>query len=161
MKIADKKVVSMHYTLKDENGVLLDTSDGREPLVYLHGSGNIIPGLESQLIEKSTGDKLSVVVAPEDAYGVKRDDLQQVVPKENFRGDEELVQGMTVQVETNEGVAIAVVSVIEGENVTLDLNHPLADKTLHFDVEVVDVREASEEELEKGHVHVKEGVEQS
>lgn len=159
MKIAENKVVSMHYTLKDENGTVLDSSEGRDPLAYIQGSGQIIPGLENKLTDKVVGDKLNVVVAPEDAYGTRKEELQQVVPKENFRGDEELVAGMTVQVETNEGVAIAVVSKIEDENVTLDLNHPLADKTLHFDVEVTDVREATKEELEHGHVHGKGGVE--
>lgn len=160
MKIAENKVVSMHYTLKDENGTVLDSSEGREPLVYIHGSGQIIPGLENELVEKVAGDKLNVVVSPENAYGTRREELQQVVPKENFRGDEELVVGMTVQVETNEGVAIAVVSKIEDANVTLDLNHPLADKTLHFDVEVKEVREATKEELEQGQVHAEGGVEQ-
>ena len=81
MKIAENKVVSMHYTLKDENGTVLDSSEGRDPLVYLQGSGQIIPGLENKLTDKVVGDKLNVVVAPEDAYGTRREELQQVVPK--------------------------------------------------------------------------------
>lgn len=153
MTIKTNSVVSMNYTLKDENGNILDTSEGRSPLVYLHGVGGLIPGLESELNGKVKGDKLNVVVAPEDAYGTRKEELMQIVPKSGFQGDEELVVGMQVQMQTEQGPVIASVSKIEGEDVTLDLNHPLADVTLHFDVEVVNVREASADEISHGHVH--------
>jgi len=153
MNIVKDSVVTINYTLKNDAGEVLDTSDGREPLVYLHGVGGLIPGLEKELEGKKATDKLEVTVPPEEAYGSKRDDLLRVVSKQGFQGDEEIVPGMRVQLETDQGPAVAMVSGIEGENVTLDLNHPLADMTLHFDVEVVNVREAQAEELEHGHVH--------
>jgi len=153
MIIAKESVVTMHYTLKNEAGEVLDTSAGREPLVYLHGVGGLIPGLEKELEGKQANDKLNAVIPPEEAYGSRRDDLLRVVPKEGFQGEEALVEGMRVQLETDRGPAVAVVSGIEGENVTLDLNHPLADVTLHFEVEVLNVREAEAEEIAHGHVH--------
>jgi FKBP-type peptidyl-prolyl cis-trans isomerase SlyD len=153
MIIAKESVVTMHYTLKNEAGEVLDTSAGREPLVYLHGVGGLIPGLEKELEGKQANDKLNAVIPPEEAYGSRRDDLLRVVSKEGFQGEEALVEGMRVQLETDRGPAVAVVSGIEGENVTLDLNHPLADVTLHFEVEVLNVREAEAEEIAHGHVH--------
>ena len=153
MKIGIETVVTMNYTLKNSEGILLDTSEGREPLVYLHGVGALIPGLESELNDKVKGDKIKAVVAPADAYGEKRDDLLREVGKEGFQGDEELMEGMQVQLDTDRGPAIAVVTKIENEVVTLDLNHPLAGMTLHFDVEITDVRAANKDEIEHGHVH--------
>jgi FKBP-type peptidyl-prolyl cis-trans isomerase SlyD len=153
MVIAQHTVVTLNYTLKDSEGKLLDTSEGRQPLVYLHGVGALIPGLENELNEKQKGDNVVAIIEPKDAYGNRRDDLLKVVPKNGFQGEEEMVVGMQVQLETEHGPAIAVISQIEGEEVTLDLNHPLADMTLHFDVTVEDVREASEEEISHGHVH--------
>lgn len=143
----------MHYTLKDEQGETIDSSQGHEPLAYIQGIGNIIPGLEDALEGKTKGDKLEVTIAPEDGYGERQENMVQKVAKSGFQGDEELVVGMQVQVETKNGPAIAMVSEIEGEDVTLDLNHPLAGVTLNFDVEVMDVREATDEELDHGHVH--------
>ena len=153
MKIEDNKVVQMHYHLTDENGTVLDSSKGREPLSYIQGIGNIIVGLEKEMADKIVGDKLNVVVIPSEGYGERDEKLVQVVPKSGFQGDEELTVGMQVQVGTQDGQAIATVAQIEGEDVTLDVNHPLAGATLTFDVEVVDVRDATEEELEHGHVH--------
>ena len=153
MIITNERVVTMHYTLKNEAGEILDTSEGREPLVYLHGVGGLILGLEKELEGKQANDKLNVIVPPEEAYGSRRDDLLRVVSKEGFQGDEALVEGMRVQLETDRGPAIAVVAGVEGENVTLDLNHPLADVTLHFDVEVIGVRQAEADEIAHGHVH--------
>lgn len=153
MKIAKNSVVTVNYTLKNDAGEIMDTSEGREPLVYLHGVGALIPGLENELEGKSASDKLNVVIAPEHAYGNRRDDLLRVVSKDGFQGDEELVTGMRVQLDTDQGPAIAVVSKIEGNDVTLDLNHPLADMTLHFDVEILAVREAEADEIAHGHVH--------
>ena len=146
-------MVSINYTLKDSEGKVLDTSDGREPLVYLHGIGALIPGLEKELEGKEKGHDVNAVIPPEEGYGQRREDLLKVVSKDGFQGDEEMKVGMQVQLQTEQGPAIAVISGIEENDVTLDLNHPLADMTLHFDVNVVDVREASEEEISHGHVH--------
>lgn len=153
MKIAKHTVVSIHYTLKNQEGMTLDSSANREPLVYLHGVGALIPGLENELNNKETGNKIQAVIAPENAYGEIREDLLHKVSKSGFQGDEELIEGMQVQVDTQHGPAIAIVSKISGEEVTLDMNHPLAGMTLYFDVEVMDVREAQKEEIEHGHVH--------
>ena len=153
MEIAKNSVVTLNYTLKNGEGTLLDTSDGREPMVYLHGVGGLIPGLEKELNGKSKGAKMNVVVKPEDGYGSRRDDLLKIVSKDGFQGEEEMQVGMQVQLDTEHGPAIALISKIEENDVTLDLNHPLADMTLHFDVSIEDVREATEEEISHGHVH--------
>jgi FKBP-type peptidyl-prolyl cis-trans isomerase SlyD len=152
MQIESRKVVTLQYTLTDEAGDVLDTSEGGEPLVYLHGSGNIIPGLESALAGKDEGESLKVTVAPEDGYGDRDEDLMQTVPKSRF-GDEELEVGMQFQARGPEGpVLLTVVGVVD-DTVTLDANHPLAGKTLSFDVTVLAVRDATLEELTHGHVH--------
>lgn len=153
MKIEKNKVVSMHYTLKDDKGKIMDSSEGKSPLPFIQGNGQLIPGLESQLVGKEKGVKMQVTVAPADAYGEFREDMVFKVSKEGFRGEEELKVGMQVEVELEQGKSIAVVSNVEGDDVTLDLNHPLAGQTLHFDVEILDVRVATEEELSHGHVH--------
>ena len=153
MKIQKHTVVTLNYTLKNSEGEIMDTSEGREPLVYLHGVGGLIPGLEAELEGKEIGNSFSTVIAPEDAYGKRSDDLLHVVPKSGFQGDEEMQVGMRVQLETEQGPAIATISKIEGENVTLDLNHPLADMELHFSIDVLDLRDASADEISHGHVH--------
>ncbi|NNC95299.1 MAG: peptidylprolyl isomerase [Chitinophagales bacterium] len=153
MKIGSERVVTLDYTLKNSEGVLIDTSKGREPLVYLHGVGSLIPGLENELSGKEKGANVNAVIQPEDAYGKKREDLFRTVSKAGFQGDEDVKEGMQVQLDTEHGPAYAMVSSIEGDEVTLDMNHPLADMTLHFDVDIVDVREATKEEIEHGHVH--------
>lgn len=153
MKIEKNKVVSMHYTLKDDKGEIMDSSEGKSPLPFIQGNGQLIPGLEIQLDGKEKGVKMQVTVAPADAYGEFRDDMVFKASKEGFRGEEELKVGMQVEVELEQGKSIAVVSNVEGDDVTLDLNHPLAGQTLHFDVEIMDVRVATEEELSHGHVH--------
>lgn len=143
----------MHYTLKDDEGRTMDTSVDGEPLGYIHGIGALIPGLEKELDGKGKGDKVLAVIPPAEAYGEWEEQKQHVVSKEGFQGDEELKTGVRVQVDTGQGVSIAVVSKIEEEAVTLDFNHPLAGRTLHFDVEVIEVRDATSEELDHGHVH--------
>ena len=155
MTITENKVVLIHYTLKDSAGETLDSSEGREPLAFIQGIGNIIVGLEEALAGKAIGDKVSATIEPEKAYGVRVDENVHIVPLSSFQadGDEKLVEGMQVRVETNEGVSIADVAKIDGEEVTLDLNHPLAGETLFFDVEIIDVREATKQELEHGHAH--------
>ena len=153
MKISSNTVVTLNYTLKSGEGELLDTSEGREPLVYLHGVGALIPGLEKELNGKEKGANVKTVVPPEEAYGKRRDELVRTVSKAGFQGDEEIRVGMQVQMDTEHGPAYAFVSEVEGENVTLDMNHPLADMDLHFEVDIVDVREATPEEIDHGHVH--------
>lgn len=153
MKIGKNSVVQIHYILTDDDKQVLDSSEGREPLAYMHGLGQLIPGLEKELTGLETGSNKEVRIQPKDAYGEYDKDLVATVPKSGFRGDEELVAGMKVQVDTDDGQKIAKVEKIEGDKVTLNLNHPLAGKHLNFTVDVVEVREATDEEIEHGHVH--------
>ncbi len=153
MKIEDKKAVAMHYTLTNSEGVKLDSSEGKDPLNYLHGFGNIIPGLEQELLGKEKGDKLSVSVSPEKGYGVRDDKNLLQVKKDQFEGVEDIQVGMEVQTQGPQGMQLYIVSKVFGDTVILDGNHPLAGETLNFDVEVMEVRDASKEELEHGHVH--------
>jgi FKBP-type peptidyl-prolyl cis-trans isomerase SlyD len=153
MQIAQDKVVSIHYTLKNDAGEVLDSSSGGDPLAYLHGQGNLVSGLEKALEGRQAGDKLSVRVEPADGYGVRDDGLLQQVPRRQF-GGANVQPGMQFHAQTSGGHARVVTVVrITGDMVTVDGNHPLAGENLNFDVEVTDVREASAEELEHGHVH--------
>jgi FKBP-type peptidyl-prolyl cis-trans isomerase SlyD len=153
MKIQSGHVVRMHYTLSDEHGATIESSRGRDPLAYLHGSGQLIAGLELALAGSETGTKTKVTVAPKDAYGEKDPAAVIRAPREDFPADLELAPGVEVQAETPDGpITFMVVSVDEKEAV-LDANHPLAGKTLTFDVEILDVRKATAEELAHGHVH--------
>lgn len=149
MEIKKDTVASIHYTLRDGEGNLLDTSSGREPLTYLQGAGNLIVGMEEGLEGKSKGDKFNLKVAPEKGYGVKDSTLVQKVPRSAF-GTQKIDKGM--QFQTNQG---QVVTVTETglESITVDANHPLAGVELHFDIEITDVRSATPEELSHGHVH--------
>ncbi|WP_432695783.1 FKBP-type peptidyl-prolyl cis-trans isomerase [Marinobacterium sp. YM272] len=159
MQIAANAVVSIHYTLTNADGAKLDSSEGQEPLAYLHGASNIIPGLENALVGKNVGDKLSVTVDPEEGYGPVREELVQEVDRSNFEGIDVVEPGMQFMAQTPWGQQPVTVVKVEGDNVTLDGNHPLAGQTLSFDVEVVEVREATEEELSHGHVHGEGGHE--
>ena len=159
MQIAQNAVVSFHYTLTNNEGEVLDSSEGREPLAYIHGAGNIVPGLEKELDGKTSGDKLKVAVSPEEGYGDVQEALVQEVPREAFQGVEEIEDGMQFQAQTQGGPLMVTVTKVEGDTVTVDGNHPLAGETLNFDVEITNVREASAEELEHGHVHGEGGVE--
>lgn len=153
MEIAADRVVLIHYTLKDDDGAVIDSSAGAEPLAYIQGHGNLVVGLEQALEGKQDGDTLAVSVAPADGYGVRDTALIQRVPKRSMQGRGEIKKGMQFQAQTDAGVRLFTVTAVVGDMVTLDGNHPLADKTLHFDVQVVSVREATTEELEHGHVH--------
>jgi FKBP-type peptidyl-prolyl cis-trans isomerase SlyD len=153
VKIAHEKVVSIHYTLTDSAGTVLDSSSGSHPLAYLHGFGNIIPGLENALEGKATGDKFSVTVEPGEGYGERDEGLVQAVPRTAFKGVKELAPGMQFQAQGPQGTRLVVVTQVTADIVTVDANHPLAGQTLHFEVEVSEVREATSEELEHGHVH--------
>jgi len=152
--IKQNSVVTMHYELKDSQGEVLDSSKGQDPLVYMHGAGNIIVGLEEELLGKGVGDTLDVVVSPDKGYGMPVDALVQTVPKEAFGEEIDKVEvGMRFQAETEQGPVPVVVTAMDENNVTVDGNHPLAGKELHFNVSISDVREASAEEIEHGHAH--------
>ena len=153
MTVKQDSVVSIHYTLKDDAGEVLDSSASGEPLTYLHGHGNLIPGLERQLQGKSTGDKLQVDVPAAEGYGDYDDKLVQKVPRRTLRGIATVEVGMQLRAQTQRGVRTLTVTRVAGDLVTLDGNHPLAGKNLHFDVEITAVRAATEEELAHGHVH--------
>jgi FKBP-type peptidyl-prolyl cis-trans isomerase SlyD len=155
MQITDHKVVSFHYTLTNEAGETIDSSIGGEPLPYLHGEENIVPGLELALEGKRVGDKLSVSLDAVDAYGEFDPAMVEIVPAELFDGVDKIEVGMEFEAETPDGEGFMVVRItdIDGDDVTVDGNHPLSGQRLHFEVEVTDVRDATEEELEHGHVH--------
>lgn len=153
MKTARDTVVTMHYTLTDDNGEVLDSSANSDPLTYLHGHGNIVPGLESALDGAEVGHKSKVSVAAENGYGERNPELVFEAPREHFPPTMTLTPGERVYAEGPSGpISFSVVNLTE-TGAVLDANHPLAGKTLHFDVEVVRVRAATEEEIAHGHVH--------
>ena len=153
MKIAEKHVVTLHYTLKDNDDNIIDKSDDGS-FCYLHGASNIIPGLENALTGKSSGDEVSVSVAPEEGYGPRDDERIQEVPRDAFPPEVTIEPGMQFNAQGPEGQTVIVtIAKVEGDNVTVDGNHPLAGVTLNFDVTITDIRDASAEELEHGHVH--------
>ena len=154
MTITENSAVSFHYTLTDEQGQEIDSSAGQDPLAYLHGAGNIIPGLEKALEGKSVGDQLNVEVSAEEGYGPVQHELIQDVPRSSFQGVESIEVGMQFEAQTGQGGSVPVtVTAVTDETVTVDGNHPLAGKNLNFDVTIADIREASAEELEHGHIH--------
>ena len=153
MSITQDQVVSIHYTLKDDAGEILDSSPEGKPLAYLHGHGNLIPGLERELTGKRAGDKLQVTVSPADGYGEYDQALVRRVPRRTLQGLANLTVGMRLQAQTGHPARAATVTQIAGDLVTLDGNHPLAGKNLHFQVEVAEVRAATDAELSHGHVH--------
>jgi len=153
VQIARNKVVTIHYTLRDEQGAVIDSSSGRGPLAYLHGKGNIVPGLERALDGRGAGDKLDVTVAPEQGYGLRDERLVEIVPRSRFPAGTELAPGMQLRTSGARGARIVSVVKVERDFVTLDGNHPLAGRTLRFSVEVADVRRATHEEVSHGHVH--------
>ena len=154
MQIAQDKVVLIHYTLTDDAGKVLDSSSGGDPLAYLHGQGNIIPGLEKALEGKQAGDKLNVRVEPAEGYGVRDDSLVQQVPRRAFGSVSKVEPGMQFHAQSAQGqMRVVTVTHVKGDMVTVDANHPLAGEVLVFDVEVAEVRDATGEELEHGHVH--------
>ncbi|MGH1484586.1 MAG: FKBP-type peptidyl-prolyl cis-trans isomerase [Cellvibrionaceae bacterium] len=157
MNITANSVASFHYTLKNDAGETLDSSEGQEPLAYLHGAQNIVPGLEKEMEGKVIGDKFSVTVSPEEGYGELDESLQQELPKSMFSGVDKIEAGMEFHAQTEHGQQVVAVTKVEDDTVTVDGNHPLAGQNLHFDIEVTAIREASKEELEHGHVHGPDG----
>lgn len=156
MKIEKHKVVSIHYTLKGDNGDVLDTSrrEGGQPLYYIQGIGNLIPGLEAALEGKEPGNSLEVSIEPADAYGEVDESLVKQVLRSAFEAAQDLQVGMRFQSQDQQGnMQLFTISEIEGDNITINGNHDLAGQRLHFDVEVMETRDASQEELDHGHVH--------
>ncbi|NOR43533.1 MAG: peptidylprolyl isomerase [Gammaproteobacteria bacterium] len=153
MQIAPNSVVTLHYTLKDNEGNLIDQSDDGS-FLYLHGAMNIIPGLENALVGKAAGDEVSVSVSPEEGYGVKDPERIQEVPKEMFEGNEDIQAGVQFHAQSPDGAAVVVTVVeVKDDVVVIDGNHALAGVDLNFDVKIIEVREASDEEVTHGHVH--------
>lgn len=152
MQIAKHAVVSIHYTLRDDEGTVIDSSSGKDPLLYMQGVGNLIPGMEEGLEGKKKGDKVDIKVSPEKGYGKRLETLIQKVPRASF-GDQEVREGMQFSAETGKGTQVVTVTEVGLENVTVDGNHPLAGVGLNFSVEVLEVRDATKDELEHGHVH--------
>ncbi len=148
------KVVFFHYTLSDESGEIIDSSEGAEPLPYLHGAGNIVPGLERQMVGKQVGDRFKAVVPAEEGYGVPEGPGPQAIPRDAFPEDAELEEGMPFTAEDEDGneLPLWIVSV-EDDAVIVDQNHPLAGVELHFDIHITDMRDATPEEIEHGHPH--------
>ncbi len=153
MTIAKDRVVTLDYNLKDADGELIDSSEGGEPLVYLHGNDNIIAGLEKHLLGKSAGDEVACVVPAKEGYGERDESLVFTVSKSDFGEGAAIEPGMQFEAHGEEGAQIVTVKTVAGDEVTVDANHPLAGEELHFTVKVVDVREATAEELAHGHVH--------
>ncbi|QTL35305.1 MULTISPECIES: FKBP-type peptidyl-prolyl cis-trans isomerase [Pseudoalteromonas] len=156
MKIAPNTVVKMHYAVLDNDDNSIDNTFDDEPLEFIVGTGYLISGLEDALMSKQAGDKFSVSVEPQNGYGERHDNLMQAVPKSMFE-EMEVEVGMQFRATTDEGEQTVIVIGIEGDDVIVDGNHPLAGITLNFDVEILDVREATSEELEHGHVHSEGG----
>ena len=153
MQIAKNKVVSIDYTLTNAKGEVLDKSSKGRPLQYIQGQGQLIPGLERVLEGKTAGDALKAQIPAKDAYGDRDEELMQIIPKDNFAEIKDLRVGMELEAESDDGVRVITVVGIENENVVVDGNHPLAGMDLNFDVTIVGVRDATEDELGHGHVH--------
>ncbi len=154
MLIAINKAVSIDYTLTNDAGEVIDSSAGGEPLVYLQGAGNIIVGLEKALVGKQVGDELNVIVEPEEAYGEYSAELISNLNRAMFEGVDELEVGMQFHASGPDGsMQIVTIRDLEGDQVTVDGNHPLAGQRLNFQVKIIEIRDASEEELAHGHVH--------
>lgn len=153
MQIANDSAVWLQYKLRNDAGEVLDESEPQDPLIYIHGQGDIVPGLEKALTGKSVGDKFKVTVAPDEGYGPRSEGKVQSVPRDAFDEDAEISPGMQFQAQGPEGESIVTVVAVSGDQVTIDGNHPLAGEQLHFEIEIVKIRAATEEELEHGHVH--------
>jgi len=153
MQIEDKVVGIIHYTLRNDDGDVIDTSEGEAPLEYIQGMQNLVPGLEAELAGKKVGDSFKVSVEPEQGYGDIDPNLLQELPLAAFEGVDKVEPGMEFHAETANGPQIVEVIAVEDGSVTIDGNHPMAGQTLHFEIEIVGIREASEVELEHGHVH--------
>ncbi|MBV8855001.1 MAG: peptidylprolyl isomerase [Sinobacteraceae bacterium] len=153
LSIKTNSVVRLHYTLKDDAGAVIDRSAAEQPLTYLHGHGNLVPGLERELEGKSAGEQFSVTVPPAEGYGERSNELVQKVPRRALKGLSKVSVGMRLQAQTPDGPRALTVTQVAGDMVTLDGNHPLAGQNLNFDIVIAEVREATAEEISHGHVH--------
>ena len=150
LTINENKVVTFEYTLKNDSGDIIDSSTNNGPITYLHGSENIIPGLETELEGKMIGDKFHASIEPEDGYGIRYEELVQKIEKDRLSHLPKIEIGMQIQAYDEDGMQIFTIVDISDNDVTLDGNHPLSGQKLHFDVEIIDMREATEEEIEFG-----------
>lgn len=153
MQITADKVVAFDYILTDAAGELIDSSEGHEPLLYLHGEGGIVEGLERALEGRKVGDQFKITLTPEDGYGERSEDLLQEVPRDQFEGVDDLEVGMQFEADTPDGPLIFTITEVGDELIHVDGNHPLAGETLNFDVTVREIRDATNEELQHGHAH--------
>lgn len=153
MQIGNNKVAVITYTLTDNSGTVIDQATTQEPFAFIQGTGNIIPGLEKALDGKTVGDNITVTIEPAEGYGERDDALTQILPKDMFEGVEEIVPGMQFHAQTPNGMSIVTVTAVENDQVTIDGNHPLAGVVLNFDVSVLEVRDATEDEIDHGHIH--------
>lgn len=153
MLIGNNSVVSIHYTLTNDSGEVVDQSQQDQPLTYLHGASNIIPGLEKELAGKVAGDNFKTSVNPEEGYGPRHEEMVQQVPRESFPADMDIQTGMQFNAESPNGPVTVVVTAVADDKITVDGNHPLAGQTLHFEGKIEAVRDATAEEVEHGHVH--------
>lgn len=153
MQIADKKVVGFHFKLTNDKGELIESSANHPPLMYIHGQGNIIAGLENALTGKSTGDSFTLTLQPDEGYGERDEELVQTLPRSEIKGSAAIAVGTEFETEFPSGPKMVTVTAIEGENVTIDGNHPLAGEALTFEIDVAEVRDPTAEEQTHGHVH--------
>lgn len=157
MKVAKSTVVTIDYTLTSDEGDVIDSSSGGEPLAYLHGFGNIVPGLENALDGRDEGESVSVKVSPGEGYGERDPELVHAATRAQFQGIDQVEVGMRFQARSGEEMTVVTVVEVEGDAITLDANHPLAGVNLNFDVKIVGVRAATPAELEHGHPHGPDG----
>lgn len=153
MQVSEHKVVTLNYEVVDDQGQLIDRSEDDGPLAYIHNTGQLIPGLENALEGRSQGDRLSIDVPPDQGYGERDEEGVQTVSRDQFDDDAAIEAGMQFEAQDDDGHQIVTVVGVDDDNITLDTNHPLAGKTLHFEVEIIEVRDATPEELDHGHVH--------
>ena len=154
MTIENNKVVTIEFTVKNaDTNEVIETSVGGEPLLYLHGFNNLVVGLENALTGKSVGDKYEIIVSPEEGYGVRDDSLLETVPRDMFQGVDDISVGMEFTADGPQGPVVVEVKALDDKTVTVDANHPLASVPLAFSGEIKDIRDASAEEIEHGHVH--------
>ena len=153
MQVAENRVVTLDYTLTDLEGEVIDSSEEGGPLAYIHGCGELLEGLESALDGKSVDEEFQVILGPDEAYGRRDEELISVLGRTDFEGVADIEVGMQFEAEMEEGQVVLTVVNVDGDEITVDANHPLADLTLNFNVKVLEVRDATEEELQHGHVH--------
>ncbi|MBT6614663.1 MAG: peptidylprolyl isomerase [Deltaproteobacteria bacterium] len=153
MIIEKNRAISINYELTNDAGEVLDSTQYQDPMIYLHGANDILPALEKALEGKSLKARVRVKVSPEEGYGEYNEELVQSIPLSSFPNSDKIVVGTQFQLDTSQGPKIATITKIEGAEFTLDMNHPLAGQTLNFDIDVVAIRDATPEEIEKGHIH--------